>query len=50
MSEPDQEHYRCPRCGDEMHLKFARTHEPICTWASRNEARDIETFLLEIFP
>jgi hypothetical protein len=45
---PDQ--YRCPRCGDEMAPRFICTHEPICAWRAPIDARDIETFLLEMFP
>lgn len=52
MSEPPATpaRYRCPRCGDDMPARFARTHEPICAWRTPIDERDVETFLLEMFP
>lgn len=44
------EHYRCPRCGDEMTLKFAPSHERICVWRTPVDERDVDTFLLVMFP
>jgi hypothetical protein len=40
--------YRCPRCGDEMAGKFARSHERICRWAAASEARAVAELLLSL--
>jgi hypothetical protein len=40
--------YRCPRCGDEMAVKFAPSHERICRWATANEARAVEELLASL--
>jgi hypothetical protein len=42
--------YHCPRCRDEMHVKFTRSHEIICAWVTPIHQRDVETFLDVMFP
>jgi predicted RNA-binding Zn-ribbon protein involved in translation (DUF1610 family) len=42
------ERYRCPRCGDEMSLRFATSHERICRWSTAVEQRDVDTLLFEL--
>jgi len=43
MSDPER--YKCPRCNDEMDIKFIRSHETICAWSAILEARAVERLL-----
>jgi hypothetical protein len=43
MTEPSR--YKCPRCNDEMALKFARSHERICIVVTLLEERQIREVL-----